>query len=53
MPNAEPSSRAVSFTAEATPCFARGNEPTMAFVAGVIAGAVPAPMINNAIARWP
>ena len=51
MPNAEPSSRAVSFTADATPCLARGSEPTMAFVAGVIASAVPPPMINSATSR--
>ena len=43
MPMAEPSSRETSFTAEATPCLARGNELTMAVVAGVDASDTPTP----------
>ena len=33
MPSAVPISRVVSFTADATPCFSRGSELTMAFQA--------------------
>ena len=43
-PNAAPSSRAVSLTADATPCLARGSDATIALVAGVIASAAPMPM---------
>ena len=52
-PNAAPSSRAVSFTAEATPCLDGGSEATMAFVAGVMARAAPAPMMSVATRRKP
>jgi hypothetical protein len=42
MPTAVPVSRVASFTADATPCLARGREPTMAVVAGVSERAMPA-----------
>ena len=43
MPSAEPSSRETSFTAEPTPCFARGSEVTIAVVDGVDVNAMPKP----------
>ena len=42
MPRALPSSRAVSLTAEATPCLLSGSDSVMAVVAGVPARAIPA-----------
>jgi hypothetical protein len=41
MPRAPPTSRAVSLTAEATPCLDGGSELTMAVVAGVMARPMP------------
>ena len=54
-PNAAPSSRDVSFTADATPCLARGSDATIALVAGVIASAAPTPitMVTNMNAKNP
>ena len=43
MPSAEPSSRETSFTAEPTPCFARGSDVTIAVVEGVDVRAMPKP----------
>ena len=43
MPSAEPSSRETSFTAEPTPCFARGSDVTIAVVDGVDVRAMPNP----------
>ena len=43
MPSAEPSSRETSFTAEPTPCFARGSDVTIAVVDGVDVKAMPKP----------
>ena len=42
MPRALPSSRAVSLTAEATPCLLSGSDSVIAVVAGVPASAMPA-----------
>ena len=43
-PNAPPSSRVVSFTAEPTPAFALGSEPMIDSVAGADARPMPPPM---------
>ena len=43
MPSAPPSSRDTSLTADATPCFSRGSDATIAVVAGAPASAIPAP----------
>ena len=43
IPSAPPSSRDTSLIADATPCFSRGSEATMAVVAGAPARAIPAP----------
>ncbi len=42
MPRALPSSRAVSLTAEATPCLLSGSDSVIAVVDGVPASAIPA-----------
>ncbi len=52
MPNALPSSRAVSLTADATPCLAIDSEAVMAVVEGVPARPMPnakqtRPVANN------
>ncbi len=43
MPNVPPTSRAASFTADATPCLLPGTAETMSVVAGAVASAMPAP----------
>ena len=42
-PNAPPTCRVVSFTAEPTPAFARGSEPMIESVAGAITLPMPRP----------
>ena len=61
MPRALPSSRAVSLTAEATPCSLSGSDSVMAVVAGVPASAIPAanstrprakPAVREVVSTW-
>ena len=47
MPMADPTSRATSFTADATPCWATGSELMIAVVAGVDTSAEPAPVTRR------
>ena len=53
MPSAEPSSRDTSFTAEPTPCFARGSDVTIAVVDGVDVNAMPRPNDDEATEEVP
>jgi hypothetical protein len=51
IPSALPSSRAVSLTAEAMPCFVSGNDFVMAVLEGVPASAIPAANSMRPIAK--
>ena len=44
MPSAAPTSRVTSFTAEPTPDFASGTDPTMSWLAAGITTAAPIPI---------
>jgi hypothetical protein len=48
MPNAPPTSRARSFTAEAIPCRSAGRDETIAVVAGAVASPIPMPVTSAA-----
>ena len=47
MPTAPPTSRTVSFSADATPCFSTGSDAVIAVVEGVIVNAMPMPMTTR------
>ena len=46
-PRAPPTSRTVSFNADATPCFSAGNEAVIATVDGVMTRPIPAPISSR------
>jgi hypothetical protein len=48
MPNAPPTSRVRSFTAEAIPCRSAGRDETIAVVAGAVASPIPMPVTSAA-----